>query len=327
MHSKRALILGHFSTVGDIECLRFVEAELRDKAIGYDTAAFGEKPRSALPGSLLPAAAEPKRYSHLIVICGPCFPELFRRARFDLDAWRHATRIGVNLNMIEPLEQWNPFDVLIERSSERALRADLAFLGTNQAAPVIGRCIIASQKEYGTRSRQGETIALIDDLLIVAAHPVIEIDTRWPLKSNRTGLASPEHVGALMSRCDAVVTNRLHGLVFALRHGVPTLAIDGIAGTDKLTAQAKIIGWPCCLSIDAATREKMADALLWCLTQEARAEALRTRDRAIGLLATMPDDLAAALATPPAGGRLSPAQGHASAGTFAMLRSLLRRKR
>lgn len=44
-------------------------------------------------------------------------------------------------------------------------------------------------------------------------------------------------------RMDAVVTTRLHGMVFALKN-VPALAVDPIRGGAKILRQAEAIGWP-----------------------------------------------------------------------------------
>lgn len=57
-------------------------------------------------------------------------------------------------------------------------------------------------------------------------------DTRdWQLCS------TPDALAELMTRLDIVVTTRLHGLVLALRVGVPALAIDPVwpeAGKSRL---------------------------------------------------------------------------------------------
>jgi hypothetical protein len=42
-----------------------------------------------------------------------------------------------------------------------------------------------------------------------------------------------------MRRVDVLLTNPLHGLVYALHNGVPTIAVDPVAGAAKLAAQAR----------------------------------------------------------------------------------------
>jgi hypothetical protein len=282
---QRALLLGHFSTVGDIQCLELVGRCLANAGLGYDVAAFGADVRGALRDSISPDMAEPHSYTHLIVVCGPCWPRLLQKHNFDIDQYRHCKRIGINLTMVEPLSQWNPFDALIERDSDAAARPDLAFMVKTESIAVLGRCLIRTQEEYGIRQKHSKVVDSINDLIERRRLPVIDIDTRWPRASNASGIESPAEVSALINVVDTLITNRLHGLVFALRNGVPVLAVDSVAGGDKVTAQARILDWPVCLQADEATPEAMDAALDWCLTADARAAALRSRERALHLLA------------------------------------------
>ena len=52
----------------------------------------------------------------------------------------------------------------------------------------------------------------------------------------------------MIGRADVVVTTRLHGLVLALKQGVPALAVDPVAGGAKVAAQAAVWGWPVLLA-------------------------------------------------------------------------------
>ncbi|SFV30004.1 polysaccharide pyruvyl transferase family protein [Hyphomicrobium facile] len=282
---QRALLLGHFSTVGDIQCLEFVKRCLANARLRYDVAAFGANVRSELKGSISPAMAEPRSYTHLVIVCGPCWPGLLQNHNFDIDQYGHCKRIGINLTMVEPLAVWNPFDVLLERDSDAATRPDLTFLVGTEKVPVLGRCLIKSQHEYGARQRHSKVIDSINDLIERRGLPVFDVDTRWPKASNAGGIGSPEGVSALIGVVDTLITNRLHGLVFALRNGVPVIAVDSVAGGDKVTAQARTLEWPVCLQADEATPEAMDAALNWCLTSEAHAAVLHSRERAQRLLA------------------------------------------
>jgi hypothetical protein len=281
---QRALLLGHFSTVGDIQCLEFVRRCLANAGLGYDIAAFGADVRSELKSSISPAMAEPRSYTHLIIVCGPCWPGLLQNHNFDIDQYRHCKRIGINLTMVEPLARWNPFDVLLERDSDAATRPDLTFMVGTEKLPVLGRCLIKHQHEYGARQRHSKVIGSINDFIERRGLPVFDIDTRWPRASNASGIASPAGVSALVGVVDTLITNRLHGLVFALRNGVPVIAVDSVAGGDKVSAQARTLEWPVCLQADEATPEAMDAALNWCLTSDARAAVLHSRERAQRLL-------------------------------------------
>lgn len=293
---QRALLLGHFSTVGDIQCLEFVKRCLANAGISYDIAAFGADVRGELKGSISPAMAEPRSYTHLVIVCGPCWLGLLQNHNFDIDQYAHCKRIGINLTMVEPLAKWNPFDVLLERDSDTATRPDLTFLVSTEKVPVLGRCLIKRQHEYGARQRHGKVIDSINDLIERRGLPVFDIDTRWPKASNAGGIGSPQGVSSLIGLVDTLITNRLHGLVFALRNGVPVIAVDSVAGGDKVTAQARTLEWPACLQADEATPEAMDEALNWCLTSDARAAALHSRERAQRLLAGIELQISAMLA-------------------------------
>lgn len=78
---------------------------------------------------------------------------------------------------------------------------------------------------------------------------------------------------ALIADMDVVLTTRLHGLVLALKNGVPAVAVDAIAGGSKVKRQAEAIGWPVVLTADALKDEELNEAFDYCLTEEARAKA------------------------------------------------------
>jgi hypothetical protein len=63
-------------------------------------------------------------------------------------------------------------------------------------------------------------------------------------------------------------------MVYALKHGVPVVAVDPIRGGEKLTAQARSLGWPHVLASDEVTEEKLAVAFERCLRPESKLEAL-----------------------------------------------------
>jgi hypothetical protein len=67
----------------------------------------------------------------------------------------------------------------------------------------------------------------------------------------------------------------LHGLVLALRLGIPAVAIDVVRGGGKVTCQAATIGWPAILSGRGADAAAVGCALDWCLGTEGRGHAAR----------------------------------------------------
>jgi polysaccharide pyruvyl transferase WcaK-like protein len=111
---------------------------------------------------------------------------------------------------------------------------------------------------------------------------VVPIDTR--LDENATGLRTPAEVESLIARMDVVVTTRLHGLVLALKNGVPTLAVDPIAGGAKVRRQAETLGWTVALESEGLKITLLRRAFDYCLTRDARSAAKECADRAAAAL-------------------------------------------
>ena len=238
----KALVAGWFSwrdhgaTAGDVLACEVVCKWLHADGRPFDVASL----LPSLPGVDW-REVEPAAYSDVIFVCGPvgvktALPSLL--ARFA--ASRH---IGVDLTMLDPLAAWNPFDVLIERDSDLASRPDLSFVAEQRHVPVLGIVLVEPYTpEYPTRDRQVEARAAVARLINGREAAVVEIDTR--LERNPRGLRTAAEVANLISRMDAVVTTRLHGLVIAIKDGVPALAIDPVSGGAKIAQQAGAIGWP-----------------------------------------------------------------------------------
>jgi Polysaccharide pyruvyl transferase len=218
---------------------------------------------------------DPDEYAEVVFVCGPLgngwpvteFLERFARRRL----------VGLNLSMLEPLDVWNPFELLVERDSSRTARADISFGAKPRRVPVIGVVLVHPQKEYegGLHERVGQRV---EALLSQREAARVAIDTR--LDENATGLRTPAEVESVIARMDVVVTTRLHGMALALKAGVPPLVIDPIAGGAKVNRQADAIGWPVVFSGDKIAGDELEQALDYCLTEEARTLAGECRDRA-----------------------------------------------
>jgi len=122
----------------------------------------------------------------------------------------------------------------------------------------------------------------------------VPIDTR--LDTNCTGLRSPAEVDSLIAGMDAVLTTRLHGMVLALKNGVPALAVDAIAGGSKVKRQAEAVGWPVVFTAEALSDEELNEAFGYCLTEEARAKATECSARPREKVAETGDEFVRALA-------------------------------
>ncbi|HVK80968.1 MAG TPA: hypothetical protein VM915_10155, partial [Verrucomicrobiae bacterium] len=164
MAPQRALIVGHYSTIGDVECLEAVKAWCAAAALPYDVAPYSKSLQARIDGAIAPAAAVPARYSHMIIVCGPCYPELLERNGVKLERFAHCQKLGVNLTMTKPLSEWNPFDLLIERDSDRAAHVDLTFARKVEPGALVGRCLVRRQREYGDRQKLSLSVSQIDGL-------------------------------------------------------------------------------------------------------------------------------------------------------------------
>jgi hypothetical protein len=287
----RALVCGWFSfeemgaTAGDLLSRDLVCEWLGDSGMPFDVALA-----APFPGGVRWDTVEPASYSHLIFACGPFgngwpITELLPR-------FAHCRTIGVNLTMLQPLDEWNPFDLLIERDSSRTARPDLSFLSTAPLVPVVGVVLVHAQLEYeGGAHAQAE--AAIGRLLESRELAVVDIDTR--LDVNRHGMTTAAQVESLVARMDVVVTTRLHGLVLSLKNGVPVIAIDPIDGGAKLARQAKELGWPFALTVDQISDDRLAEALERCLQPDARDQARACMGSAVRTLTSVQQELLAGL--------------------------------
>ena len=279
---NRALAAGLFSfpthgaTAGDLIACEVVCGWLADAGLEYDVALA-----PPFTGGRDWRALDPRDYSHVVWICGPlgASTEAFSRlrTRFPPEGRRW---IGVNLSMIDPVAEWNPFDVLLERDSDRRERPDLAFAAKRTLVPVVGLVQVEPFTPlFPERDRQEDARVAVRRLAYSRPAAVVEIDTRLDV-ANASGLRSSAEVETLISRMDAVVTTRLHGLALALVNGVPAVAVDPVAGGDKITAQARAIDWPCAFAVDEASDEVLEQAFRFALSPEARERVQASAERA-----------------------------------------------
>ena len=222
--------------------------------------------------------AEPAQYGGLIFVCGP-----FGNGPPLVDFLAHFAGlplIGVNLTMLQRLDEWNPFDLLLERDSSATSRPDLVFATSQPRVPVAGLVLVHHQSEYRDRARHTDANEALQELIDSRELAVIPIDTR--LDDNQVGLRTSAEVESLIARMDVVLTTRLHGMVLALKNGVPALVVDPIAGGAKISRQAKAIGWDKVYVADALKPQELQSALDYCLSAEGGARARRIAERAAG---------------------------------------------
>ncbi len=289
----RVLVTGWFSwsdqtvTAGDLLARDVACRWIREAGREFDVAnapEFGEGVDWRL--------VDPAMYSDALFVCGPV--EAGRRLDYLLGQFGGSRWMGLNVTMLRPLESWNPFHKLIERDSSVTARPDLAYVAEAEAVPIIGVVLVERYgPEYPERDRQPEAREAVERLLGVRPAVRINIDTR--LKTNETGLRTAAEVESAIAGMDAVVTTRLHGLVLALKHGVPVLAIDPVAGGAKISQQAAVIGWPVVRTGDQLDKADLGAALDYCLTEEARELARTCATRAKAGLETVRREVVGAL--------------------------------
>jgi hypothetical protein len=276
----KTLVVGWFSfdrghaTAGDLLALEVTGDWLERAGYTYDVA-VAPPFRNGIDWQ----AVEPKSYSQVIFVCGP-----FERGELEAEFLKRFgghRLIGLNLSMQLPLDEWNPFDFLIERDSSADANPDMVFLSHQAQVPVVGLCLV---EPYPSALVEAANAA-IDRLIASKEMSVVEIDTR--LDKNSTGLRNSAEVESLLARMDAVVTTRLHGMVLSLKNGVPVVAIDPMAGGAKIRRQAETIGWPVIFDIDTLTDKALQEALNYCLTEAARVKAHECYDRAKGMVEEM----------------------------------------
>jgi hypothetical protein len=275
--TARVLLAGWFSferggaTAGDLISRDVVCGWLRSAGYSYDVALA-----RPFRGGVDWRAVDPRDYSHVVFVCGPFHPSDL--ARSFLQRFQGRPLIGLNLSMINPLSEWNPFDTLLERDSTATSRADIVFHSSRPPVPVVGIVLVEPVPEYKERAMHEDVNRAILELIRSREMAVVEIDTR--LETNVTDLRTAAEIESLVARMDVVVTTRLHGVVLALKNGVPALAVDPHAGGSKVKRQAETIGWPVAFAADAISPRTLSEALDYCLTPDARKQAAECARRA-----------------------------------------------
>ncbi|HKO82122.1 MAG TPA: hypothetical protein VJU78_17060, partial [Chitinophagaceae bacterium] len=114
----RVLIAGWFSfddmgaTAGDMIARDIVCQWLIESNINADVA---DSPKFPYAGGINWRLSDPNNYTDLLFVCGPFgngWPVTELLQRFD-----HCRLIGVNLSLLQSLDEWDPFSLLIERDS------------------------------------------------------------------------------------------------------------------------------------------------------------------------------------------------------------------
>ncbi|WP_129843227.1 polysaccharide pyruvyl transferase family protein [Streptomyces sp. RFCAC02] len=287
----RTLVTGWFSfldgeaTAGDVLALRRVLAVLDGRGVPYDVAwSPGFR-----PDGLALEDARPADYERLVFVCGPLHGPLVAGLH---ERFAGCRRVAVGVSVIDPDDPAvTGFDAVLARDAAgRAPAADLSLRAPAEPrTPVVGLVLTQGQREYGARRAHGEVAERVTAWLADTRCAPVVLETRLDTSDGRL-CATPAQFLSALERMDAVVTDRLHGLVLALRAGVPPVAVDPVRGGAKVTAQARACGWPAVVPAERLDERRLDGWLAWCLGRGARAAAVRRRwlaaapDPADGLL-------------------------------------------
>jgi hypothetical protein len=288
----RILITGWFSflrgeaTAGDVLSLEAVRAALAD--LPHDVAwspVFK-------PGELTLDEASPEAYTHVVFVCGPLHGPQLAELHERYAACR---RIAVGVSVIDPDDPAvTGFDVILPRDAPDASpRRDLSALPAWTPVPVVGVVLAPGQEEYGAGRRHDDVHTLLTSWLAGQDCARLPVDTRLDPREWRS-FGTPDQLLSVVSRLDLVVTTRLHGLVTALRCGVPALAVDPVTGGAKVASQARAWDWPALLTADELSEDALDRWWRWCRSEDGRAAARTCRADD-----TLIEDLLAALTSGP----------------------------
>ncbi|MFA1547586.1 polysaccharide pyruvyl transferase family protein [Actinomadura chokoriensis] len=257
------------ATAGDVLAMEAVQAALTSARIECHLA-WSPVFR---PDGLNLDQAGPDSYTHLVFACGPLhgrqIEELHRR-------YARCIRVAVGVSVIHPDDPAvTGFHAVLPRDAPgEAPRHDLAALRTVPSVPVACVVLAPGQAEYGGRRRHDRVERELTEWLAARECARLPLDTRLDPRDWRLFTTAAE-LESVLRRVDVVVTTRLHGLVLALKHSVPALAVDPVGGGAKVTAQARAWSWPAVVTVPEAGRdEPVLDVAeldrwwQWCLSPE-----------------------------------------------------------
>lgn len=223
---------------------------------------------------------DPEVYSHVVFVCGP-----FQRSNLEVEFLQRFARcrlLGLNLSMQEPLSEWNPFDLLLERDSSEGVRPDMGFASPPARVPVVGVCLVEAYSGGLVEVANTAIRRLIESREMAP----VDIDTRLDAHS-KNPLRTPAEIESVIARVDVLLTTRLHGLVLGLKNSTPVIAIDPEPGGAKINRQAKLLGWPASFVVDELEDPSLQESFEYCLQDGARAKARDCCQRAQAMLHEM----------------------------------------
>jgi Polysaccharide pyruvyl transferase len=272
-------------TIGDYLSLRSVVAHLA--ANDHNVVVAAPTIPLAMPCAAVDwESVDPAAVTYLVFVCGPVIAG--SQALRDLfSRFGGCAKVGVGVSILPPSspDHWMPFDICLARDGLPRRHFDVA-LAASLAAPSVpcqradglrvGVARRGAQREYGLGACRHEMAdATIERLVARLGIEAVLLETRLDIQSE-----SPEALEAAFDSVDLVITTRLHGALLALRHGIPTVVLDQIAGGGKVTAAMRHLGWPYVYPVEAGREEELERAVWSLLQPGGRGLALRAGKRA-----------------------------------------------
>jgi hypothetical protein len=274
----RTLVTGWFSfvegeaTAGDVLALDRVRAVLDAAGMEYDVA---WSPRF-VPGALSLERVRPAEYTRLVFVCGPVHGPLLAGLH---ERFAHCRRVAVGVSVVDPADPaLTGFHRVLARDGTAPEPArDLALRApAGDRVPVVGVLLTHGQREYGERRLHGVVADTVTGWLAATRCAPVVLESRL---DREDGLlcGRADQFQSVVERLDAVVSDRLHGLVLGLRAGVPPVAVDPVRGGAKVTAQARACRWPALIPGETLDARRLNVWLTWCLDR-GRTVARRRRE-------------------------------------------------
>ncbi|SFC69344.1 polysaccharide pyruvyl transferase family protein [Streptomyces aidingensis] len=274
----RVLLTGWFSflhgeaTAGDVLALRRVQQVLDRAGVRYDVA---WSPRFR-PDGLSLDETRPERYASLVFVCGPLHGPRIAGLH---ERFPHCLRIAVGTSVIDPEDPAvTGFHRVLARDGRHIpATRDLAVRApTAGSVPVTGVILTRGQGEYGTARLHDQVARTVSGWLARTRCAPVVLDTRLDARDGLLA-GTPEELLSLLERTNAVITDRLHGMVLALRAGVPPIAVDPVRGGAKVSAQADACRWPALIPAERLDFGRLDAWWSWCLRRGRQAALRRGR--------------------------------------------------
>lgn len=293
--SSRVLVVGWFSfelmgsTAGDVIASDVACTWLRE--VGLEPSVAMHRPDR--PDQVPTVEVNPRDFTTVVFVCGPIGdgPPINEY----LDRFPHARKVALDVTLLQPSEQWRPFDRVVERDGLDRVNADITFAAPLYETTVAGIILVGPQAEYPT-NRHHLAEAAFSDLVAARGIAPVPIDTR--LDVNAGGLRSAAQVESLIAKMDVILTTRLHGAALALRRGVPPVVVDSVPGGSKLLAQMRHIGWPLSFDIADLDSDALGRALDFALSSDGRDLAKKTACHAVEQVVAVREEFLAAVTAP-----------------------------